>query len=200
MQARNTERRWSRALQHEHSLRLKLQENIEALAKQMMLMEDEIRHKFQGKLLSPLLLDTDPLVSNTLNKENKKQEKKQVAVAEELDSAADQHGGIISDEEDQFYDALEITAEDCPKTGTGNSTASGSSTPSAVTTPLPARFGIGHKRSVSSLSVNDALDMMSSPNDHSLPVTSARKNVVSENILYLCVWEGGVIRCVIKLT
>ena len=48
VQARNTERRWSRALQHEHSLRLKLQENIEALAKQMTNMEDEARLKFQG--------------------------------------------------------------------------------------------------------------------------------------------------------
>ena len=40
-QARSTERQWSKALQHERSLRTQLEENLEVIAKQMQSLEKE---------------------------------------------------------------------------------------------------------------------------------------------------------------
>ena len=187
VQARNTDRRWSRALQHEHSLRLKLQENIEALANQMTVMEDEIRQKFQGKSLPPSLSGinlevVDPSQTNSrsgsLKREPRQHNKKQVTVTENAVFEANDYGIKASDEEDQFFDAPEISEEDWAKTGTTGSstTTSGTSTPVASGS---ARFELGHKRSVSGVSVNEAQDFLSSPDDRSLPVTSDRKMSVS---------------------
>ena len=46
VQAECTERRWSRALQHELSARAQLQENMEKLAKEMHGLEAEARRSF----------------------------------------------------------------------------------------------------------------------------------------------------------
>lgn len=190
MQARNTDRRWSRALQHEHSLRLKLQENIEALANQMTNMEDEIRQKFQGKSLPPSAsgVNLEPMDSSLLNslpksgslrRGPKQQNKKQVTVTEDAHEATD-NGVKVSDEEEQFFDAPEISEEDWARAGTTGSstTTSGTSTPVTVGSGS-AQFELGHKRSVSGVSVNEAQEFMSSPDENSLPVTSDRKMSVS---------------------
>lgn len=50
LQAENTDRRWSRALQHEHSIRVQLQENMEKLATEMHGLEAQARRSFsEGK-------------------------------------------------------------------------------------------------------------------------------------------------------
>ena len=52
-QAHQADRRWTRALQHEHSLRLQLQENMETLGKQMHNLESEARRSLGGEMLHP---------------------------------------------------------------------------------------------------------------------------------------------------
>ena len=49
VQAESTDRRWSRALQHELASRAQLQENMEKLAKEMHGLEAEARRSFPKK-------------------------------------------------------------------------------------------------------------------------------------------------------
>ena len=51
--AHQADRRWTRALQHERSLRQHLQENIENLGKQMHSLESEARRSLGGEMLHP---------------------------------------------------------------------------------------------------------------------------------------------------
>ena len=176
VQARNTERRWSRALQHEHSLRLKLQENIEALAKQMNNMEDEARQKFQGTrpliTSSPEASESSGSTSGSssrtgsLKREPKHGSKKQVTVLG--DPRVSEFTDNGHEDDDQFFDAPEISEEDWMK---ANPT-------SAVNSSK------GHKRNVSTVSVNEALDLSSSTQGaENLPVGSDRRISVSHSKL-----------------
>lgn len=152
----------------------------------MTVMEDEIRQKFQGKSLPPSLSGinlelTDPSQTNSRSgslKREPKHHKKQVSVTTNAIYEATDNGVKPSDEEDQFFDAPEISEEDWAKAGTTSSSA----TNSGMSTPVAggsSRFELGHKRSVSGVSVNEAQDFLSSPDDRSLPVTSDRKMSVS---------------------
>lgn len=169
VQAHSTDRRWSRALQHEHSLRLELQENMEALANQMQGMEDEARVKLkvQGPFAQPA--PTTPSLSEAststtgttslpgggvVKNGSKVKSEKRVTVAEEPD-------GYLSsdDDEDKFFDAPEMSPEQWDR----------------------ATSGVGHKRNVSQVSVNELqaiFDEEPSGMDI-LPVSSDRKMSVS---------------------
>lgn len=86
VQARRTERRWSRAFQHERSLRHQLQENLETLANQMHGLEDEARVS-----IGPVSPD-----------------KKMKASAKSQESLeCDQSG-----DDDKFFDAPEMSVEE----------------------------------------------------------------------------------------
>ncbi len=175
VQARSTERRWSRALQHEHLVRVQLQENTEALAKQMTRMEDEARQQFQGSQ-NGLPIHTASLarpVINTktgsLKQEHKQAAKKHVTLSSGKPEIVEVTDGQ-DDEDDQFFDAPEISDKDWIKA---------SSTPS---TPTPPESQRGHKRNISTVSVNEAYDLVasSSGEDHdNHPVNSDKNMAVS---------------------
>lgn len=162
MQARSTERRWSRALQHEHSLRLKLQENMEALASQMQLLEDEARQSVQGMLPSLhtvashgsntcMVSEVIDSTSSTSTLEGKKMAPKKLAVA--LDNSLSETDGKLTEspeeDDEKFFDAPEIFAGESKKF----------SAPIAVP---PDGASVGHRRNVSASSVNDVSSMRSS--------------------------------------
>lgn len=178
VQARSTERRWSRALQHEHLIRVQLQENTEALAKQMTRMEDEARQQFQGS--SPQngpynhTANTAKLLSTTktgsLKREAKQTAKKHVTLSGKPEIVEATDG--TDDEDDQFFDAPEISEKDWVKAS--------SSTPSTPTSEPQRR----HKRNISTVSVNEAHDLVpSSPGEDAdnHPVNSDKKMSVSHS-------------------
>ncbi len=165
LQARNTERRWSRALQHEHSIRVQLQENTEALAKQMTRMEDEARQQFQGSSAhngthTSTMRPLPNSKTGSLIREPKHNVKKHVTVSGEPQIL------VITDslDDEEFFDAPEISDEDWVK----------ASSSSSVSTSR------GHKRNISTTSVNEAHDLVaSSPGEcvDNPPVSSDRKMV-----------------------
>ena len=176
VQAHSTDRRWSRALQHEHSLRLELQENMEALANQMQGMENEAQMnlKVQGPFAQPApatpsLSETSVSTTGTSSlpggvgvaKEGSKVKLgKRVTVADEPD------GSLSSDDEDKFFDAPEMSPEQWDRATSG-----------------------GHKRNVSQVSVNELqaiLDEEPTSMDI-LPVSSDRKMSVSKkSVITVC--------------
>lgn len=174
VQAHSTDRRWSRALQHEHSLRLELQENMVALANQMQGMEDEARKKLhvQGPFAQHPLSATSSSPEVTINTgdtslpENdtkavgsKVKSGKKVVLSEETD------GYESSDDEDKFFDAPEMSPEEWDK----------------------ASMATGHKRNVSSVSVNEFQAMMNEEprSTDILPVSSDRKMSVSNIVVVM---------------
>lgn len=160
IQARNTERRWSRALQHEHSLRLQLQDNMEALANQMHGLEDEARLSVQGVLPSlptassvmstPVSTPSEATVAPGIPKATEHLSKK-LHSSDMVDGGCEQ--GYDSDDEDddddKFFDAPEMSLEDLGK----------SSKDSALSTLKGTDFPVGHRRSFSATSVNDTSSM-----------------------------------------
>ena len=168
VQAHSTDRRWSRALQHEHSLRLELQDNMVALASQMQGMEDEARKKlhvqgpFGQSTLSSAHSSPESLINSGASSlpENgvakvgsKVKSEKKVVLADEPD------GYGSSDDEDKFFDAPEMSPEQWDK----------------------ASSATGHKRNVSSVSVNEFQAILNEEpcSTDILPVTSDRKMSVS---------------------
>lgn len=169
VQAHSTDRRWSRALQHEHSLRLELQENMVALANQMQGMEDEARVKLkvQGPFSQPApatpslseasvsTTGSSSLPGGVIKNRSKVKSEKHVTVADEPD------GSLSSDDEDKFFDAPEMSPEQWDRASSAT---------------------LGHKRNVSQVSVNELqaiLDEEPSSMDI-LPVSSDRKMSVSQ--------------------
>lgn len=166
VQARSTERRWSRALQHEHSLRLQLQENLETLANQMHGLEDEARLSVQGVahslasqsgLASPLSLDrTGPSYLQKNSKTSQMESTTRDSPKEFTEEADGSVDADADDDDDKFFDAPEMSAEDWEKTST-----------STEVVPTPAvtaeeKLTLGHRRSVSTVSVNDTSAMKAS--------------------------------------
>ncbi len=126
IQARSTERRWSRVRQQERSRRLNLEENMETLAKQMTRIENQARQQFQR-------------------------------IGEESTDF------VEPDDDDQFFDAPEISDADWVRT---------SSSPS---TPTLA----GSKMSLDTRSVNEAHGLVTPCTDRKQPMSSDRKITVS---------------------
>lgn len=168
VQAHSTDRRWSRALQHEHSLRLELQDNMVALASQMQGLEDEARKKLhvQGPFAQSTLSSAHSSPESLINSgpsslpENgvakvglKVKSEKKVVLADEPD------GYGTSDDEEKFFDAPEMSPEQWDK----------------------ASSATGHKRNVSSVSVNELQAILNEEpcSTDILPVTSDRKMLVS---------------------
>ena len=104
-QAHDIERRWSRALAHEHSLRLQLQENMEALANQMHGLEDEARLSIHPVEHGTTSSSTIPeLGTDTRDEPDGKK-----SVMPEGKSESE------SDDDDAFFDAPEVSAEELKK-------------------------------------------------------------------------------------
>lgn len=162
LQAMNTDRRWSRALQHEHSLRLELQESMESLAKQMYGMESKARGMFVVQTPSssslvppeqnsvPVGLIARMIPGGPIGRVEKRRKE----------------GEEEEEEEEKFFDAPEISQEQWEKTHLfpqeGNSS-----------------FVPGHKRNVSTASVNEAQALLSVPEPEQLPVCPERTMSVS---------------------
>ena len=121
-QARNTERRWSRALQHERSLRLKLEENLETLACQMQGLENEARLSVQGPSQAAATSPEFPRLSPSPSpspgsagpvfKLKKVSPRKKVATfdsPEEVPGGA-WGGGEEQQSDEEFFDAPEISS------------------------------------------------------------------------------------------
>lgn len=164
-QARNTDRRWSRALQHEHSLRLQLQDNMETLANQMHGLESEARASVQDDVYrtSPSTsLATGHVPASEVDGTAVEVDRMRARDVLKLKSATDrgEHMDEITEEsedEDKFFDAPETTQAEEEK-----------------------MFVPGHKRDVSSVSVNEALVLTSTPEDDQLPVSRERTMSVSQ--------------------
>ena len=132
-------------------------------------MEDEARQKFQGTrppvTPSPEASESTSASSSrtgSLKREPKQGSKKHVTVSGEPRVLMMTDNGLEDD--DQFFDAPEISEEDWVK---ANPTPTVNST-------------MGHKRNVSTVSVNEAHDLSSSSQgDQNLPVGSDRKLSVS---------------------
>lgn len=163
VQARNTERRWSRALQHEHSLRLQLQENMEALANQMHGLEDEARLSVQGILpsLHTAASHTSGLISPStggggtgIPRIGKSTPGKTRAT---LDHPEKEEPDCrdSSDDEDKFFDASELSAEEWSQAKNVDLSQPSSNEKQSQS------FSVGHRRSVSTVSVNDSASMRS---------------------------------------
>ena len=169
LQAKNTERKWFRLLQHENSLRLQLQENIEMLANQMHGLEDEARQSVQGILPS--------LHTVTSRSSSKIRRKKKVTLPNSLDKEmVGDHQS--SDGEDEFFDAPEASVEDLKKSN-------------AECDHVLEGLSVGHRRSVSTASVNDSTSMHCSSESsikEKLPqISSDRKLTVSTVFHFLLV-------------
>ena len=161
-QARNTDRRWSRALQHEHSLRLQLQDNMETLANQMHGLESEARASVQDDVYrtSPstsLVAGQVPgsEVDGTAVEADRMRARDVLKLRGAADRAELDEITEESEDEDKFFDAPETTQAE------------------------EKMFVPGHKRDVSSVSVNEALVLTSTPEDDQLPVSRERTMSVS---------------------
>ena len=172
VQAQSTDRRWSRALQHEHSLRLQLQENLEALANQMHGLESEARISVQNgyrpqssvssletmsmysndtsvvshdtSMTSPILAAKSPVVTTV------------TSGVRETSESAEGVQGEESDEEDKFFDAPEISQEEWDK---------------SMSEAGSEQFVPGHKRNASGASVNEAQSLLLPPEPEQLPIS-----------------------------
>ncbi len=164
VQARSAERRWSRALQYEHSLRLQLQDNMEALASQMHSLENEASQSMRRSLPSRVSKLVIPPSSNNMTETSSTLGKSTASTALAVDLSGEQEsqpqeqvdGNPLSsgEEEDTFFDATDIL--DKPQNNESDmelSRGAGSEADSG------GRVGVGHRRSVSSTSVNDAFSM-----------------------------------------
>ena len=178
MQARSTERRWSRALQHEHSLRLQLQENMEALANQMHGLEDEARLTVQGGTVSSHGNITADTISTTTTSDLST-EKKTIPTTPALYKSFTEtiDGDTDSDEDDKFFDAPEASATDWSKPKAIEAVSVSPSKQQAVP-------GVSHRRSFSTASVNDSSSMMSTASDANIreqfpQISSDRRMAVS---------------------
>ena len=172
VQAHSTDRRWSRALQHEHSLRLELQENMVALANQMQGMEDEARKKLkvQGPFARHNLPATPSSLELTVNSgpsslpENGTRAGSKVRLEKKVVLAEEPDGYYSSEDEDKFFDAPEMSPEEWDK----------------------ASSATGHKRNTSTVSVNEFQAMLNEEpcSTDILPVSSDRKMSVSGHCNY----------------
>ncbi len=177
--ARSTERRWSRALQHEHSLRLGLQDNMEALANQMHGLEDEARLSVQGMLPSLHSVASHGSMTSASSDptEVPPSVRSKKPCASEVTDGPEVSGETFtnstdsdSGDEDKFFDAPEIPVEDWKKVNTMSSSPQ----------------SLGHRRSVSTSSVNDAFSMKSSSEANvkeKLPQISSDRRM---SVSYLC--------------
>lgn len=200
-QARNTERRWSRALQHEHSLRLQLQENMEALANQMHGLEDEARLSVQGPSLHAVSSPGSVVASVGSSTSEiagpspdalKTTESVREKMPSEMYRSPDQNdyfeGGYESEDEDEdkFFDAPEMSPEDVVKSKDATDQMA---SPSSSNSKLPS-LPPGHRRSFSTTSVNDTSSMKQASGQdvtEKLPqVSSDRRMAVSVTPPLLC--------------
>ncbi len=147
VQARSTERRWSRALQHEETSRLTLQENMETLAEQLTKMEEQARQRFQGS-------------------------SRNYAGSESLSLAE-------LEEDDQFFDAPEMSDSDVARTGSAPATPT-LATPTLVTPTLAGLMG-----SLDNRSVNEAHGLITPTSDRLHPVSTDTRIAVSTYSLLL---------------
>ena len=164
VQARSTNRRWSRALQHERALRVEIQESFEALANQMHGMESEARGMFHpqmpGSSLESSSQDTVLSRDSALRSDDS-----QV-------TSLDANGGVTEEkeeeEEEKFFDAPEFSQEELV-----------SMTPEAYSSKPSSEFVSGHKRNVSTASVNEAQSLLTIPEPDHLPFSPDRTMSVS---------------------
>ena len=183
MQARSTERRWSRALQHEHTLRLQLQENMEALANQMHGLEDEARLSVQGILpsLHNVSSHSSTAAAETSSELPGNRDKKPMFSAAASPYSPEKDftetvDGSDSDDEDKFFDAPEMSTTDWTKSKQLEQVPGPSSEQQQATS-------VGHRRSFSTASVNDTSSMICASNTdvkEKLPqISSDRRMAVS---------------------
>lgn len=142
-------------------MRLQLQDNMETLANQMHGLEDEARLSMQGFLPS---LNTMSSHSSELGSPNsellspasilkmKKISPRETAATSFDSPEKDLSAGISEDEggsdEDKFFDAPEVSAEELNKADQP-----------FLPTSKQESFSVGHRRSISTASVNDTTSM-----------------------------------------
>ena len=164
VQARNTDRRWSKSLQHEHSLRVQLQENIVTMANDLYGLENQAKNSVRkGKGAAtpsvPTSGDTRLESGDYLLSHHPAEEPK----------LSQEEAAVSSDDEDgRFFDAPEISLEEWEKTVEASSEGS----------PTGGRSKEGLQRSTS---LNEVSIQPVSPSDGTkqLPITSDRRMTVS---------------------
>ena len=111
-EAQATERRWNRVLANERAMRLELQENLEALIKQMHGLESEARKATHQP--SPQSSITSSSAASSAAIEERGQGTRERGRAEEEPDSAVEPVSEESEEE-EFYDATEASAEEVTK-------------------------------------------------------------------------------------
>lgn len=203
--ATNVEKRWQRLIQHERSMRMELQENFEALAKQMHGLEDDVRRASQKGLdvLQKELEDSRQFSSSNVESPNTSPTRETTTPIKKLPGGAQRvHGdkkevtfnlsksegstppksppsspvvtdtetsqfGLLyeedEDEDEKFFDASDI--------------------PESLLTPASAH--LSHKRTASSVSVNEATPIPIVALPENLPTTSPdRKCMQVSRLMY----------------
>ena len=177
LQAKKTEKRWSRSLQHEHSLRLQLQENIETLANQMHGFEDEVRQSVERTVT----FHSGTMATGSESSVDKTRCRKKVTASDSPDGGkvGKQEHHSSEEDDDEFFDASEVSVKGLKNSNTD------------CVQMLEGLPVVGLRRSVSAASVNDSASMHSSSESsikEKLPqISSDRKLTVSTVFHFLLV-------------
>ena len=194
VQAQNTDRRWSRALQHEHSIRLQLQENMEKLATEMHGLETEARRATFSNRDVPGSPGIEPrAVSTSISPKTTVSGNGGECVGRVEESG---EGGEESEEDEKFFDAEEVAYDDWMKMKSVSFNLMGVEAVGMAVEAVGGGGGggggkkeedgeevkFGHKRNPSAVSVNEAQLLLSPPEPDQLPVCPERTMSVSGSL------------------
>ena len=189
-QAQSTDRRWSRALQHEHSIRLQLQENMEKLAREMHGLETEAR---KASLSAPSTPGPLGVNGGEAEKQGFSPTREAPVGGAVRDDGGmeeeEQDGAEESDEDDKFFDAEDETEDEwlnekkvsfavigagVQREGLGASEGKGGGKEGEGRAGEEERREpeerFGHKRNISTASMNEAQRLLSPQEPEQLPV------------------------------
>ena len=187
--ATNVEKRWQRLLQHERSMRMELQENFEALAKQMHVLEDTVRRASQKGMdvLQQELEDSRQFSSSNVVSPDTSPTNETTTPTKKLPGGAQRvtfnlpksegstppksppHSPVVTDTETSqfglFYKDEDDDEDDDDKF------FDASDIPDSLLTPASSQ-SLSHKRTASSVSVNEATPIPIIALLENLPTTS----------------------------
>ena len=166
--AQNTNRRWSRAMQHEHSKRLQLQENMEKLATEMHSLETEARRSFSKGHWGPALANCS--TESSREKEEENAEAVMMAVGELKGDRVEEE----SEDDDKFFDAVEVSNNEWIGSKSVSFKPMGVEVMGEVERETEEDQKFSHRRNVSTVSMNEAQMLLSSPEPDQLPVCPER--------------------------
>lgn len=203
--ATNVEKRWQRLIQHERSMRMELQENFEALAKQMHGLEDDVRRASQKGLdvLQKELEDSRQFSSSNVESPNTSPTRETTTPIKKLPGGAQR---VHGDKKEVTFNLSKSEGSTPPKSPPSSPVVTDTETsqfglfyeedededekffdasdiPESLLTPASAH--LSHKRTASSVSVNEATPIPIVALPENLPTTSPdRKCMQVSRLMY----------------